>query len=69
MVSAARVIKNSLSVNNSVIDSCVLDIDETGTTVLKSCCILERVIQTVVLYAVKDVLSMTRVVYTVNGEH
>lgn len=35
MVSVARVIKNSLSVNNSVIDSCVLDIDETGTTVLR----------------------------------
>lgn len=35
MVSVARVIKNSLSVNNSVIDSCVLDIDETGTTILR----------------------------------
>lgn len=35
MVSVARVIKNSLSVNNSVIDSCVLDIDETGITVLR----------------------------------
>ena len=35
MVSVARVIKNSLSVNNSVIDSYVLDIDETGTTILR----------------------------------